>query len=263
MDYGLGGKVALVTAASHGLGRAVALSFAREGAKIAICSRDQGAIDAVAAEARDSYGIETLAQATDVRDPAAIEQLVQATAERFGGIDVLVTNAGGPPAGTFDKFDDADWQAAFELTLMSAVRLIRQTIPIMQQRGGGAIVAMTSSSIKQPIPNLLLSNVMRAGVAATIKTLADELADDNIRLNTLVPGRIETQRIVQLDQANAERLGISTDEVTDQQLAKIPMGRYGQPEEFANGAVFLASEAASYITGATLQVDGGAMRSLW
>jgi 3-oxoacyl-[acyl-carrier protein] reductase len=189
--------------------------------------------------------------------------LIASAVERFGGIDVLVTNAGGPPAGTFDRFDDSDWQRAFDLTLMSSVRLIRRTIPVMRERGGGSIVAMTSSSIKQPIPNLLLSNVMRAGVAALAKTLADELAGDNIRVNTLVPGRIATQRIEELDRANAERQGVDVETVTRQQLGNIPVGRYGEAEEFANAAVFLASQSASYITGATLQVDGGMIRSLW
>lgn len=262
MDYGLKDKVALVTASSQGLGKAVAEAFAREGAKVAMCSRDQAKIDAAANDVR-AHGVDVLAVEADMTKAADIERLVQQTIDHFGGIDVLVTNAGGPPAGTFDRFDDDDWQAAFELTLMSAVRLIRQTIPTMRERGGGAIVAMTSSSIKQPIPNLLLSNVMRSGVASLIKTLADELAGDNIRLNTLVPGRIATPRIEELDRANAERLGIDIDEVTRRQLANIPMSRYGEPSEFANGAVFLASEAASYITGATLQVDGGMIRSVW
>src|SRR5690606_3889765 len=208
-------------------------------------------------------GADVLALEADVTRPEDIERLFSAAVERFGGVDVLVTNAGGPPAGTFDRFDDDDWQRAFELTLMSAVRLIRRAIPEMRARGGGSIVVMTSSSIKQPIPNLLLSNVMRAGVAALAKTLADELAGDNIRVNTLVPGRIATQRIEELDRANAERQGVDVETVTRQQLASIPMGRYGDPAEFAAGAVFLAADAASYITGATLQVDGGMIRSLW
>jgi 3-oxoacyl-[acyl-carrier protein] reductase len=227
-----------------------------------MCSRDQARIEAAAADVRDQ-GVEVLALEADVTRPDDVERLISAAVERFGGIDVLVTNAGGPPAGTFDRFDDEDWQRAFDLTLMSSVRLIRRTIPVMRERGGGAIVAMTSSSIKQPIPNLLLSNVMRAGVAALAKTLADELAGDNIRVNTLVPGRIATQRIEQLDRANAERQGVDIETVTRQQLGNIPMGRYGDVDEFAAGAVFLASAAAGYITGATLQVDGGMIRSLW
>ncbi|CAN5803010.1 SDR family oxidoreductase [soil metagenome] len=262
MDTGLKGKVAVVTASSAGLGKAIAVAFGREGANVVMCSRSQERIGAAAADVRD-LGVDVLPLEADVTRPDDIERLISSASERFGGIDVLVTNAGGPPAGTFDRFNDEDWQRAFDLTLMSAVRLIRRTIPEMQQRGGGSIVAMTSSSIKQPIPNLLLSNVMRAGVAALAKTLSDELTGDNIRVNTLVPGRIATQRIEELDRANAERQGVDVETITHQQLGNIPMGRYGNADEFAAGAVFLASEAASYITGATLQVDGGMIRSLW
>ena len=262
MDTGLKGKVAVVTASSAGLGKAIAMAFGGEGVNVVMCSRNQERIEAAAADVRDQ-GAEVLALEVDVTRPEDIDRLIASAVDQFGGIDVLVTNAGGPPAGTFDRFDDEVWQNAFELTLMSAVRLIRRTIPEMQKRGGGSIVAMTSSSIKQPIPNLLLSNVMRSGVAALAKTLADELTGDNIRINNLVPGRIATARIEELDRANAERQGVDIETVTRQQLGNIPMGRYGEAEEFANAAVFLASDAASYITGATLQVDGGMIRSLW
>ncbi|HET9016114.1 MAG TPA: SDR family oxidoreductase [Thermomicrobiaceae bacterium] len=262
MDLGLRGKVALVPASSSGLGRAVALVLAEEGARLAICSRDAGAIEAVAAEARQR-GAEVLATAADVSRADDIDRLVASTVERFGGIDVLVTNAGGPPAGTFDRFSDDDWQAAFELTLMSVVRLIRASLPSMQARGGGAIVCMTSSSIKQPIPNLLLSNVMRAGVAGLAKTLADEVADDHIRVNTIVPGRIATPRVEHLDRVNAEREGVAVAVVEQREATRIPLRRYGGPEEFADAVAFLVSDRASYITGATLQVDGGMIRSLW
>lgn len=262
MDLGLRGKVALVPASSSGLGRAVALVLADEGARLVICSRDAAAIEAVAAEARQR-GAEVLAMTADVSRAPEIERLVRATVERYGGIDVLVTNAGGPPAGTFDRFSDDEWQAAFELTLMSAVRLIRASLPSMRARGGGTIVCMSSSSIKQPIPNLLLSNVMRAGVAGLAKTLADEVADDHIRVNTIVPGRIATPRVEHLDRVNAERAGVDVAVVEQREAARIPLRRYGSPEEFADAVAFLASERASYITGATVQVDGGMIRSLW
>ncbi len=262
MDLGLVGKVVLVPASSQGLGRAVALAFAREGAKVAMCSRDSMAIEAAAAEARN-YGSGVLAVRADLRSPGDITAFVQAAIEHFGGIDVLVTNTGGPPAGTFDQFDDDDWHAAFDLTLMSAVRLIRAALPSMRERGGGRILLMTSSSVKQPIPNLILSNVFRSGVTALAKSLADELARENIRVNSIIPGRIATDRLEELDRANAERSGVDISFVRAKALEQIPMGRYGDPEEFADAAVFLASDRASYITGATLQVDGGMIRSLW
>ncbi|MCX2727995.1 SDR family oxidoreductase [Thermomicrobium sp. 4228-Ro] len=263
MDLGLRGKVAMVAAASQGLGKAVALGFAREGANLAICSRNQAALEAVAAEAR-SFGVDVLAVPADLTRAEDIAKFVEKSIAHFGGIDILVTNAGGPPAGTFQDFaDDAPWQGAFELTLLSAVRLIRGVLPSMRARGGGAIIVMTSSSIKIPIPNLILSNVFRAGVAALAKTLAEELAPYNIRVNNVLPGRIATERLLYLDQVNAERAGVSVEEMRQRTIAQIPMGRYGDPEEFANAVVFLASERASYITGASLQVDGGYIRCIY
>ncbi len=262
VDLGLTGKVVLVPASSQGLGRAVALAFAREGARVAMCSRDGAAIEAAAEEVRE-YGSDVLAVRADLRNSGEIAGFVESAVNRFGGIDVLVTNAGGPPAGTFDRFDDDDWHKAFNLTLVSAVRLIRAALPSMRERGGGRILLMTSSSVKQPIPNLILSNVFRSGVTALAKSLADELAGENIRVNSIIPGRIATERLDELDRANAERMGVDVSAVRAAVLKQIPMGRYGDPEEFANAAVFLASDRAGYITGATLQVDGGLIRSLW
>lgn len=263
MELGLRGKVAMVAAASQGLGKAVALAFAREGANLAICSRNQAALESVAAAARE-HGVDVLAVPADVTRAEEIQKFVEQAVAHFGGVDILVTNAGGPPAGTFQDFaDDAPWQAAFELTLMSAVRLIRGVLPSMRARGGGAIIVMTSSSIKVPIPNLILSNVFRAGVAALAKTLAEELAPLNIRVNNVLPGRIATERLLYLDQVNAERAGVSVEEIRQRTMAQIPMGRYGDPEEFANAVVFLASERASYITGASLQVDGGYIKCIY
>lgn len=261
MNLELTDKVALVAASSQGLGYAIAQGFAREGAKVVMCGRDQATIEAAAEETR-KLGGEVLAVVADLTKPEDIENLVQRTVDTFGGIDCLVTNAGGPPPGTFDRVDDSHWQKAFELNLMSAVRLVRASLPSMRAKGSGSIVMMTSSSVKQPIPNLFLSNVLRAGVAALSKSLADELAKDGIRVNMLVPGRIQTQRIEQLDRANAERQNISIDDQRSAQRKLIPMGRYGEDREFADAAIFLASARASYITGATLQVDGGMIRSI-
>jgi 3-oxoacyl-[acyl-carrier protein] reductase len=261
MDLELRDKVAFVAAASGGLGRAIAVGFGREGARVAMCSRDARAIEDAAGEVR-ATGADVLALTADVTSPADIEQAIRQTRDRFGGIDILVTNAGGPPPGTFDGLDDSQWQQAFELTLMSVVRLTRAALPSMRARGGGAILYLTSSSVKQPISNLLLSNVLRAGVAALSKSLADELAKDNIRVNMLIPGRIRTQRIEQLDRANAARQETDVETITRRQLAQIPLGRYGDPQEFADAALFLCSARAGYITGAYLQVDGGAIRSI-
>lgn len=261
MNLELNNKVALVAASSHGLGRSIALAFAAEGARVVMCGRDQATIDDAAQEARQS-GAEVLAVAADLTEARDIERLVQQSIDAFGGIDIVVTNAGGPPPGTFDRMTDSNCQTAFELTLMSAVRLIRAVLPSMRSRGGGTIVMMTSSSVKQPISNLLLSNVLRAGVAALSKSLSDELAKESIRVNMLVPGRIQTQRIEQLDQASSERQGISIEDQRQAQRKLIPMGRYGEVREFADAALFLASERASYITGATSQVDGGLIRSI-
>ncbi len=263
MDLGLKDKVALVPASSSGLGRAVALAFAREGAKLAICSRQQDAIDAVAKEIKDAHGSDVLAISADLSQKDDVEKVLKSTLDTYGGIDVLVLNAGGPPPGTFDKLNDDQWYDAFELTMMSALRLIRGSLPSMRQKGQGSIVSMSSSSIKQPIPNLLLSNAIRAGLQGALKTMSEELAGENIRINTVIPGRIRTPRIIQLDAANAERSGKSVEDVTKASESAIPMGRYGEPEEFAEAVVFAASERASYMTGGVFQVDGGAVKSLW
>jgi 3-oxoacyl-[acyl-carrier protein] reductase len=258
MDLGLKGKVAMVAAASQGLGFAIAKALAEEGASVSIAARKRETIDAAAAK----IGGEVLASEADVSKPATIEAWHRATVERFGGVDMLVTNSGGPPAGPASSFDDAAWQSAVELLLLSAVRTVRIVLPSLEARGGGSILMLTSSSIKNPIPNLGLSNVIRPAVSALVKTFADEFAAKKVRVNQLVPGRIATERIAYLDDANAKKLGITIEEQRKRSLAAIPMGRYGETIEFARAAAFLLSPAASYITGATLQVDGGAVRSI-
>lgn len=259
MDLGLQDKTALVAASSKGLGYGVAKALAANGAKVSLCSRSAEDVAAAAQTLADDYGVETLASACDLRRPADIQAWIDKTVVAWGQIDCLLVNAGGPPAKMFKELSDDDWQAAFELTLMSSVRMIRMAIPHMT--GGGSILTVTSSSIKEPIPRLGLSTVMRAGVAGLVKTLADELAGDGIRVNNLVPGRIDTDRVAQLDANTSDKLGISIEEVKRRSLAAIPLGRYGHIDDFGSAGAFLLSPAASYITGATLRVDGGAMRS--
>lgn len=262
MNLGLTNKVAMVAGASRGLGYAVARGLAEEGVQLSIASRDATAIEAAARKIEAETGARVLAAATDVSSAQAIDLWHQKTIERFGGIDLLFTNSGGPPPGATMTFDDAAWQKAFELLLMSAVRMIRLAVPSMAARGGGSIVLPTSSSVKEPIANLALSNILRASVAALSKTLANELVGQKIRVNHLIPGRIATDRLRELDESNSKRAGISVEEQQKKMMQTIPMSRYGDPKEFANAAVFLFSDAASYITGATLQADGGQMRSV-
>jgi 3-oxoacyl-[acyl-carrier protein] reductase len=262
MDLGIKGKVAMVAAASQGLGFAIAKALAAEGAQVSIAARKAETISAAAARIEEQTGAQVMWSVADVASAEAIEAWHRATVQRFGGVDMLVTNSGGPPAGPASGCDDAAWRNAFELLVMSAVRTVRVVLPTMEARGGGSILMLTSSSVKNPIPNLGLSNVIRPAVSALVKTLADEFAAKSIRVNQLVPGRIATERLTYLDDANAKRAGITLEEQRKRSAGAIPMGRYGEPEEFARAAAFLLSGAAAYITGATLQVDGGAIRSI-
>jgi 3-oxoacyl-[acyl-carrier protein] reductase len=260
MDLGLRGKVALVTAASRGLGRAVAVQLAREGAHVAICARGSEGLQRAAADIEALNGGQVLAVPADVSDPAVVEPLVEATVERFGRVDILVINAGGPPPGQFLDLTVEDWEAAVNLTLMSGVRLCYAVAPLMVEQGAGAILAMTSITVKQPLPNLVLSNSLRLGVTGLVKTLADELAPFGVRVNTICPGWTRTDRVEQLLQDRAGRQGTTPDEEAAKIAADIPLGRMGRPEEFAAAAAFLVSPAASYITGVSLLVDGGMYR---
>jgi len=240
----------------------VAWGLAREGADVTIFSRDAEAIQQAGAAIRADTGAQVLALAADVTRAEDLERVVQETAARFGRIDILVNNAGGPPVGTFDTLAEHDWRAAVELTLMSAVRLTRLVVPHMRAARWGRIINMTSIAAREPVPNLMLSNSLRAAVVGWSKTLAGELARDNILVNCVAPGRIDTERVRELDLSAARMEGISVEEVRSRQRQAIPLGRYGTPEEFAAAVVFLASSAASYITGTTLYVDGGLMRGV-
>ncbi len=262
MNLGLTGKIAMVAGASRGLGFAVARALAREGAKVSLSSRNPEAALAASDAIRAETGAEVLALAADVRSPDALANWHDETVDRFGGVDLLYTNSGGPPPGPVLKFDDAAWQGAFELLLLSAVRMIRLAVPSMTARGGGAILLATSSAVKEPIGNIALSTVMRTSVSSLSKILASELAPHKIRVNQLIPGRISTDRVKEIDEDNAKRAGITVPEQQKRIFATIPMARYGDPEEFAAAAVFLLSGAAGYITGASLQVDGGMLHGI-
>jgi 3-oxoacyl-[acyl-carrier protein] reductase len=262
MDLGLKGKRALVLAASRGLGYACALGLAREGCDLVVCSRDGGRIEEAAERIRAETGARVHPVAMDVGSAESARELVGVAVEQFGGLEIAIHNAGGPPAGDFASITPEQWQGAFNLNLMSFVHLVHAVTPEMKRAGYGRIIAITSSSIKQPIPNLVLSNAMRTAVLGTTRTLAKDLARDGILINILAPGRISTERIGELDAAVAKRSGRSLEEVQEESMASIPLGRLGTPEEFANVAVFLASQAASYVTGAVIQIDGGKLDAL-
>jgi 3-oxoacyl-[acyl-carrier protein] reductase len=262
MDLGLKNKVALVAGASKGLGFAVARALAAEGASVSISSRDENAITAAGKRIEQETGSRVLAMPVDVRDKTAIDRWIAQAGETFGGIDALMTNSGGPPAGAAVSFDDQAWQDAAELLLFSTIRMIRAAVPHMEKRGGGAVLVSTSSSVKEPIQNLGLSTVLRASVSALAKTLALELAGQNIRVNQIIPGRIDTDRVRQLDEINGKKQGVSTEEARAKAMAAIPLRRYGHADEFGRVGAFLLSDAASYMTGATVQVDGGQIRSV-
>ncbi len=257
MDLGLKNKVALVAAASKGLGKAVALGLAREGAKVAIFSRDRVRIEAAAKEIHDATGAQVLAMVADAMRLDDIQHAVDETARKFGTLDVLITNAGGPPPGEFVNLTEEQWQTAVDLTLMSAVRLSRAAIPHMQKQKWGRILHLGSLTVKQPYENLMLSNSIRAAVLGLAKTQSNELARYGILVNMVSPGIIETDRVVQLMESRAIRNGTTAREEYALAEKKVPLGRVGQPEEFASVVVFLASERASFVTGAHLIVDGG------
>jgi 3-oxoacyl-[acyl-carrier protein] reductase len=262
MELGLTDRPALVAAAGQGIGRAVAEGLAREGARVALFARTEAEVAKAAREIHAATGAEVLPLVGDVTAATDIDRVVAAAAARLGGLRILVTNAGGPPFGSFDEMDDARWQAAFELNLLSVVRLVRAATPYLRAAQGGRIVNIQSSSIKQPIDGLILSNAVRAGVAGLAKTLAGELARDRITVNTVCVGRINTERLRALFAQRARTRGVSVEQARAQEEAQIPLGRLGTPEEVAALVVFLCSEPARYITGATVQVDGGLVRSL-
>jgi 3-oxoacyl-[acyl-carrier protein] reductase len=262
MELGLRGKRALVCAASKGLGKASAQALAAEGAAVAICGRHADSIERAAADINRSTGARVLPILADVARREDIARLIATTVQELGALDILVTNTGGPRSAPFEAIEDREWDDAIASLLMSVVRLSRAAIPHMRARGGGRIINITSVSVKQPIEGLALSNAIRAAVTGLAKTLSNELAPERILVNCVAPGYTATDRVIELAEAAAAREGTTPDAVQTRTEAKIPMARMGIPEEFGAAVAFLASERASYITGVTLQVDGGFVRSL-
>lgn len=263
MELQIEGKVFMVAASSKGLGFGIARELAKNGAVVCIASRTKSEIEKAAENLRKETGATIHASVFDASGVASIKNWISEVETAFERIDGLVVNAGGPPPGNFDDFTDDDWQTAFNLTLMSTVRLIRGVLPAMRAGSGGSILTVTSMSVKEPINRLLLSNVLRSGVTSLVKSLANELAPENIRVNNLMPGRIDTDRVRSLDISNAEKSGISVAEIKNKNEATIPLGRYGNIEEFGKAGAFLLSPAASYITGVSLAVDGGIIKTVW
>jgi 3-oxoacyl-[acyl-carrier protein] reductase len=257
MDLGLKDKVALVTGASSGLGFATALTLAQEGAKVVICGRSQERLDEAVAQIERETGIDILALACDVTKPDDIEQVVAFAAAQYGGLDILITNAGGPPGGTFDSLNLEQWDAAINLTLMSTARLIKAALPHLRQSQAASILTITSISVKKPISGLIMSNVIRPAVVGLTKTLSQELGPENIRVNSILPGWTATDRVNYLLDYRARQNGTDRETERSKITQNIPLGRMAIPAEFANVATFLVSPAASYVTGMMMQVDGG------
>ena len=255
-------KVFIVAASSKGLGYGIASELAKNGATVCIASRTKNEIEKAAEKLRKETGATIHAFVFDASDANSIKAWISEIEKSFEQIDGLVVNAGGPPPGKFDDFTDEDWNKAFNLTLMRAVRLIRGVLPQLRLNGG-SILTVTSMSVKEPISQLLLSNVFRSGVTSLVKSLSIELAKDNIRVNNLLPGRIDTDRVKSLDQSNSENTGVPVSEIKIKNEAAIPLGRYGKIEEFGKAGAFLLSPASSYITGVSLAVDGGFIKTVW
>ncbi|MER2254024.1 MAG: SDR family oxidoreductase [Priestia megaterium] len=261
MDVELKGKTALVFAGSQGLGKAIAARLAEEGANVMIASRSEEKLAQVAEEISYLGSGQVLHKTADVTKTEDIQDVIQYTVDTFGTIDILINNTGGPKAGNFLSLTDDDWKHAFELNLLSYIRIIREVVPVMK-KSGGRIVNIASSSIKEPIAGLILSNTFRTGIVGLTKTLASELAEDGILINTVAPGRIATDRVKELDTIRAEKLGVDVSEIEEEMRNQIPLKRYGQPEEFAKAVAFFVSGANSYMTGQSFLIDGGMVKSI-
>jgi len=263
MDLGIKDRVALVAAASRGIGYAAALELAREGARVFLCSRDEGRASEAAARIYNETGANVAGIAADVTNATDVERFVRLAIERAGRVDICVTNAGGPPTTTFDTTDIEMFRDAFELNALSAIRLAKLVLPGMRERKWGRIVNVTSISVKQPVDGLLLSNTVRAGLTSWAKTVSNEVAADGVTINNVAPGYTLTERQDELAVARGKALGKSKEEMIAMWASQTPAHRIAAPEEIAAAIAFLASERASYITGVTLQVDGGWTRGLF
>ncbi|MGC1485179.1 MAG: SDR family oxidoreductase [Candidatus Acidiferrum sp.] len=262
MDLGLQGRVAIVAAASKGLGRAVAEELAREGASVAICARHESELEQAAAHIHKSTGREIFQKAVDVTDSAAVSHFIEAVEERFGRLDICISNSGGPPSKMFADTKPEDWRSAVDLLLMSTVFFAKEALPRMLRNKWGRFITITSSAVKQPVDGLLLSNSIRAAVTGLARTLANEYAPHGITVNNVCPGYTRTARLDNLAAAISGRTGTQPEAVFADWTRQIPAGRIGTPEEFASVVAFLASERASYVNGVSIAVDGGMVRSL-
>lgn len=259
MDLGLAGRVAIVAAGSQGLGRAAAAALAREGARVAICARGAAALESAAQE----IGAGILTAQVDVTDEEQVRSFVAQVRQELGAVDICVTNAGGPPAKTFEATTVADWRAAIDLNFMSTLFFAREVLPEMKRRGWGRLLTITSVSVKEPIDGLVLSNAVRAAVAGLVKSLANEYGPHNVLVNNVCPGYTKTDRLAGLAQALAAAGGAPVEDIEKRWTSRVPLGRLGTPEEFANVVAFLASERASYVNGESIAVDGGYVRGIF
>ena len=262
MDLGLKGRVVIVAGSSEGMGRSAAEAFAAEGARVAICARTEAKIQQAAQEMRAKHKAEVFAMALDVSQAEAVKKFVAAVAEKFGGVDVCVANAAGPPSRNFFTATNDDWHQAFEMNFMSVVHFAREVIPWMQKKKWGRFLTLTSVSVKQPIPDLILSNAVRAGVVGLVKSMANEFGKDGITVNNVGPGYTATERLKSLAATRALAAGLKPEDMYDKWSADTPLKRIAEPQEVADAMVWLASDRASYITGQTVLVDGGSYRGV-
>ena len=262
MDLGIRDRAAIVAASSRGMGRAIAEALAAEGCSLAICSRGDAAIERAAREIREGHGVKVCSASVDVSNTAALESFVSEAREELGPFSIAVANAGGPPGGRFEDFGEEDWTAAFRLNFLSSWALIRAVLPDMVAQRWGRVVTLSSTSVRQPIDGLILSNGIRAAVVGMLKTLAAEYGPDNVLFNNVGPGLIATDRLLGMAQLRADSAGVGRDEMIERLASQVPLRRVGQPREFAAVVAFLCSEQASYVTGTSTMIDGGLVKGV-